>query len=391
MTVHIATTYHPLPIMFERGEGLWLWDKEGNRYLDALSGVAVCGLGHCHPAVTQAIIEQASTLMHTSNVYMIEKQIALAEKLTALTQMDEVFFANSGAEANETAIKLTRIFAHQRGIREPAIIVMQNAFHGRTLATLSASGQRIQAGFQPLVPGFIHVPYNDIAAIQEIAKNNPNVVAVLVEPIQGEGGINVPSSAYLDQIRQVCDQHNWLFMLDEIQTGVGRTGKLYAYQHSSSVPDVLTTAKALGNGMPISACLMRGKAKNLFTSGSHGSTFGGNPLACAAGLAVLTVVEEYRLWEHAATLGEYLFEELKERLSDNPLVKEIRGKGLMIGIELNKPCRDIMAIGLKHRLLFNVTAERVIRLLPPLIIEPADADLIVERLVKCIEEYALSH
>lgn len=384
----IATTYHPLSVMFERGEGIWLWDKAGNRYLDALSGVAVCSLGHCHPAVTQAITEQASKLVHTSNVYQIEQQIALAEKLTALTQMEQAFFANSGAEANETALKLTRLFAHTRGITDPAIIVMENAFHGRTLATLSASNRRTQAGFEPLVPGFVRVPFNDVPAIQAAAKNNPNIVAVLVEPIQGEGGIHIPASDYLDQIRALCDQHNWLFILDEIQTGLGRTGKLYAYQHSSSIPDVLTTAKALGNGVPIGACLMRGKAANLFTPGSHGATFGGNPLVCATALAVLGVLEEYRLWEQAATLGDYLLAELKEVLAQHPLVTDIRGQGLMLGIEMTKPCREIMTIGLKHHLLFNVTAERVIRLLPPLIIEPADADLIVNRLVACIEEYA---
>lgn len=384
----ITTPYKPLPIAFSRGKGVWLWDKEEQQYLDALSGIAVCSLGHAHPAITQAITEQAPRLLHTSNVYQIEHQLALAEKLTALTGMEQVFFANSGAEVNETAIKLARLYGHQQGIAEPAIIAMENAFHGRTMATLSASGSRkVHAGFEPLVPGFIRAPFNDLAALETIANNTPHVVAVLLEPIQGEGGVRIPAEDYLPQLRALCDKHHWLLMLDEVQTGVGRTGALYMYQHSGILPDVLCTAKALGNGIPIGACLMRGKTVDLFKPGTHGSTFGGNPLSSHVALTVLNTLEKEGIIEHAAHMGYYLLTQLKETLGDHPHITDIRGKGLMMGITFDTPCRDMMKTGLTHRVLFNITAEKVMRLLPPLIITEDEADELVLRLKKTIDDF----
>lgn len=290
MADHLMSTYSRLPVEFQRGDGIWLWDSEGRQYLDALSGIAVCGLGHAHPAVTSAIAEQAGTLVHTSNLYGIGLQGQLADKLCSLSQMDRVFFSNSGAEANEAAIKIARLFGHSKGIDNPAIIVMDKSFHGRTLATLTATGNRkVQAGFEPLVQGFIRVPYNDLDAIGKVAANSQDVAAILVEPIQGEGGINIPDEAYLDGIRALCDDNNWLMMLDEIQTGMGRTGRWFAWQHSNARPDVVTLAKALGNGVPIGACLASGKAAEMMQPGSHGTTFGGNPLACRAAIAVLEI------------------------------------------------------------------------------------------------------
>ena len=338
MTDTLMHNYAPLPVSFVKGEGARLWDTEGKEYLDALGGIAVCALGHAHPAVTKAICEQAGNLVHTSNIYGIGNQKALADKLTMLSGMDNVFFSTSGAEANEAAIKLARLFGHSKNIDQPAIIVMEGSFHGRTMATLTATGNRkIQAGFEPLVQGFVRAPYNDITAIKNIAKNNPNVVAVLVEPITGEGGIKIPADDYLNQIRDICDEHNWLMMLDEIQTGICRTGKWFAHQHNGITPDVMTLAKALGNGVPIGACLAKGKASTLFQPGHHGSTYGGNPLVTSAALAVLDTCEREQLDQKAALLSEKILLGFKENLKDVSAVVEIRAKDLIKGNQKNQP------------------------------------------------------
>jgi len=374
-------TYKRLPVTFQRGSGAWLWDTAGKRYLDALSGIAVCGLGHAHPAVRAALCDQAGTLLHTSNLYGIAAQQALGDALTQAAGMDRVFFANSGAEANEAAIKLARLHGHRCGIEVPHILVMENSFHGRTLATLTATGNpKVQAGFEPLVPGFLRVPYADIEAVEQIAQDQPQVVAVLVEPIQGEGGINLPGSDYLNQLRVICDQRGWLLMLDEIQTGMGRTGRLFAHQHNAILPDVMTLAKGLGNGMPIGACLARGPAAEVLGPGSHGSTFGGNPLACRVAATVLGVLAEERLAERAAELGTRILQGLRERLATTPGVVDLRGMGLMIGVELDRPCAELVEQALAAGLLINVTAERVIRLLPPLVLTDEDAQLLISRL-----------
>jgi acetylornithine aminotransferase len=375
---HLMSTYRRLPVTFSRGEGAVLWDTQDKAYLDALSGIAVCNLGHAHPAVTQAICAQAGQLVHTSNIYNIAAQEALGDALTALAGMDKVFFSNSGAEANEAAIKLARLWGHGKGIKSPAIVVMENSFHGRTLATLTATGNRkVQAGFEPLVQGFVRVPYGDIEALRVIADNQPDVVAVLVEPIQGEGGINVPPSDYLPQIRSLCDERGWLMMLDEIQTGMGRTGKPFAYQHFDLKPDVMSVAKALGNGVPIGACLASGEAAGLFSPGHHGSTFGGNPLACAAANAVCRVLQEERLWETAAQRGHRIIHDLHRAIGHLDGVLQVRGRGLMIGIELDRPCGELVGQALERGLLINVTADSVIRLLPPLVIGEAQAQQLV--------------
>ena len=388
MTDAIMNTYARLPVNFTHGEGAWLWDSEGNKYLDALSGIAVCSLGHTHPAVTKAICDQAATLVHTSNLYGIEAQSLLAEKLTALSGLQSVFFSNSGAEANEAAIKIARLYGHKQGITQPNIIVADGSFHGRTMATLSATGNRkVQAGFEPLVQGFIRVPYNDLEAIRTVAKNTDGVVAVLVEPVQGEGGINIPSSDYLDGLRAICDENNWLLMLDEIQTGVGRSGKWFAFQHSNIQPDVMTLAKALGNGVPIGACLAGGKANNVLQPGNHGSTFGGNPLACRAALAVLDNIEKDKLVERANDLSQRLLNGFNERLAENPHVTDIRAQGLLLGIELDTPCATLVRQALDNGLLINVAADKVIRLLPPLIISDAEADMIVDKVSDLIEAF----
>jgi len=380
MADHLMSTYKRLPIQFERGEGIWLWDTEHRQYLDALSGIAVCGLGHAHPAVTQAITGQAGKLVHTSNLYGIPLQEQLAERLCGLANMDRVFFSNSGAEANEAAIKIARLFGHSKDIDCPAIIVMENSFHGRTLATLTATGNRkVQAGFEPLVRGFIRVPYNDLDAIRAVAANKSDTVAVLVEPLQGEGGINIPDAGYLEGIRKLCDENDWLMMLDEIQTGMGRTGKWFACQHDDIQPDVITLAKALGNGVPIGACLARGKAAEMMQPGSHGTTFGGNPLACSAALAVLDTMEQEQLVIQAAQRGQQLLDGFNMTLQSREGVTEIRGRGLMIGIELDRPCTELVGKALSQGLLLNVTAERVVRLLPPLITTEKQADMIVEQ------------
>ncbi len=388
MSEHLMQNYAPLPVTFVRGEGAWLWDTEGRKYLDALAGVAVCGLGHAHPAIAEAVCEQARTLVHVSNWYHIAEQEALAERLTGLAGMDRAFFGNSGAEANEAAIKLARLHGRARGIERPAIVVMEGSFHGRTLATLTATGNRkVQAGFEPLVQGFVRAPYNDLEAVRTIAANNPDVVAVLVEPVIGEGGVKIPDDDYLPGLRALCDANGWLLMLDEIQTGIGRTGKLFAFEHSHIRPDVLTLAKGLGNGVPIGACLARGDAAALFKPGSHGSTYGGNPLVCRAALTVLDVLEQEKLVARAATLGQRLFEGLKRELGELDGVREIRGCGLMLAVELDRPCGEILHRALEAGLLLNVTAERIVRLLPPLILSDEEADRIVAITSRLIREF----
>jgi acetylornithine/N-succinyldiaminopimelate aminotransferase len=388
MTSHVMPTYNRLDVTFERGDGAWLWDINDKRYLDALSGIAVCGLGHAHPAVHRAICSQSEKLLHTSNIYRIGVQEQLADRLIGLSGMGNVFFCNSGAEANEAAIKIARKYGHERGIDQPAIIVTELSFHGRTLATLSATGNaKIQKGFEPLVEGFVRVPYNDSEAIKSAIAINPNVVAILVEPIQGEGGINIPAHDYLNVIRQLCDQHGLLMMLDEIQSGMGRTGTFLAYQHNGILPDVCTLAKALGNGMPIGACLASGKAATVLAAGNHGSTFGGNPLACSAALAVLEVLDNENLAASAITKGQAIADGLATRLADNGHIVDIRHKGLMIGIELDQPCTDLVPMALAQGLLINVTQDKVIRLLPPLIIDDNQIQRLVERLALLIAQF----
>jgi acetylornithine/N-succinyldiaminopimelate aminotransferase len=388
MTTPIMPTYARLPVHFSHGDGAWLFDDGGERYLDALSGIAVCGLGHAHPAVTKAIAEQAGRLVHTSNLYGVANQERLAEMLVELTGMDSVFFGNSGAEANEAAIKIARATGHARGIDMPRIAVADGSFHGRTLATLSATGNpKVHAGFAPLVQGFVRFPYDDVDALEEIAGGDSHVVAVLVEPVLGEGGVVVPRDDYLAGVRALCDRHEWLLMLDEIQTGMGRTGRWFAYQHTPVLPDVVTLAKALGNGVPIGACLARGQAAEALKPGSHGSTFGGNPLACAAALAVLETMRDEELVDRAREKGERLRGQLEQALRGLNCVREVRGHGLMIGIELDRACTELVARALDKRLLINVTIDRVIRLLPPLVIDDEQIDIIVNTLRDLISEW----
>jgi len=383
-------TYSRLPVTFEKGDGAWLWDTKGKQYLDALCGISVCSLGHAHPRVREAICEQAGQLIHTSNIYGIAHQEALGEALCDLSGLERVFFGNSGAEANEAAIKLARLYGHKLGIDQPAIIVMDGSFHGRTLATLSATGNRkVQAGFEPLVSGFIRVPYNDLEAIRNIARHNKQVVAVLVEPVQGEGGINIPSADYLIGIRKLCDEHNWLLMLDEIQSGMCRSGHWFAFQEfdQQAVPDVMTLAKALGNGIPIGACLARGEAAQLFQPGNHGSTYGGNPLVCRVALEVLAVMKEEKLHNRAAQLGQKILTGFRQSLADTPGIKEIRGKGLLLAIELDRPCGELVKQALEDGLLINVTAGQVIRLLPPLIMSDSEAEQLITRLSALVKRF----
>jgi acetylornithine aminotransferase len=382
------STYSRLPVSFERGEGAYLFDIKGEKYLDALSGIAVCSIGHANSQVADAICDQARRLVHTSNIYGIPHQAELGEKLCTLSGMDRVFFGNSGAEANEAAIKLARLYGKKKGIEHPKIIVMSGSFHGRTLATLSATGSRkVQAGFSPLVEGFVRVNYNDIEAIEKIAENNADISAILVEPIQGEGGIIVPDAEYLTRIREICDRKDWLMMLDEIQTGIGRTGEWFAFQHEKIMPDVMTLAKALGNGVPIGACLAAGKASDVFSPGTHGSTFGGNPLVTRVALEVLKIVEDQDLRANATKMGKYLLEQFKKELASIEDVKAIRGRGLMLGIELNKDCGELVSMALEQKLLINVTAGKTIRLLPPLIITQEQADEIVKTVVTSIKKF----
>jgi acetylornithine aminotransferase len=390
MSDHLMNTYSRQPVTFAKGEGVWLWDTNGDKYLDALAGVAVNGLGHAHPKLVRAISEQAGKLIHVSNIYQIAEQAALADKLCEISGMDKVFFCNSGCEANEASIKLARLYGHNKGIEVPEIIVMDKAFHGRTMATLSATGNRkTQAGFEPLVSGFIRVPYDDIEAVKQIAARNSNVVAVLVEPVQGEGGINIPkdASGYLEALREVCDAHDWLLMLDEVQTGIGRTGTWFAFQHTNITPDVMSLAKGLGSGVPIGACVAKGKAADVFSYGKHGSTFGGNPLATAAGLATLNIIQEEKLRENADKIGNLISEGLAVALKDTKGLVAIRHAGLMIGIELDRPCAELVKMALADKLLINVTADNVVRLLPPLVISEAEATTLVQQLSALIKTF----
>lgn len=384
----LMNTYGTPSIALVKGEGAWLWDAQGNKYLDALSGIAVCGLGHSHPSVAKAIAEQAGLLTHCSNYFSIPNQEMLADKLCTASGMSNVFFGNSGAEANEAALKIARLHGHKKGIKLPTILVMDNAFHGRTLATLSASGgRRVQAGFEPLVRGFARAPFNDMESLKIVADNNTDICAILVEPIQGEGGVRLASTGYLRQLREFCDQRGWLLMLDEVQTGNGRTGKYFYFQHSGIIPDVVTTSKGLGNGVPIGACLAHGEAAQLMQPGNHGSTFGGNPLACAAALATINTLQDDHLIERAAVLGDRIMASFKTALAGIEHVVEIRGKGCMIGIELNKPCKSLFSAAIAAGLIINVTADTVIRLLPPFIMTDDQADQVVAILAPLIKDF----
>lgn len=378
-----------LPVAFEKGSGVWLTDSQGEKYLDALAGIAVCGLGHAHPAVTETLCYQAAKLIHTSNTYHIPEQEILASALARLSGMDQVFFSNSGAESNEAAIKMTRLYARKKGIEQPIIIAMKNAFHGRTMATLSLSGsERLQTGFEPLLERFIHIPFNDLIALENAIKQyEKNIVAIMLESIQGDGGIQAATPIFLQTIRNFCDQYDWLMILDEIQTGLCRTGPWFAYQAYNILPDIVTIAKTLGNGFPIGAYCSRGKANNIFPIGKHGSTFAGSALACAVAITVINTLEKEDFSAHVKKIGDYLMEKLRSSFAGNLHVVSIRGQGLMIGIELDRECRSIPSVGLKHRLLFNVVSNNTIRLLPALILQAADADEICQRLTKTIDEF----
>lgn len=381
-------TYSRLPVTFVKGEGVWLWDDQGRKYLDALAGIAVCSIGHCHPKLVKAISEQAGTLIHTSNLYHIDKQEKLAEKLAKLSGLNKSFFCNSGAEANETAIKLARLYGHNKGIDLPTVIVMEHSFHGRTMATLTASGNRkVQAGFEPLLTGFARVPFNDLEAITQVSVHNKNVVAILVEPYQGEGGINIPQADYLEGLRRICDKNGWLLILDEVQCGIGRSGKWFAFQNSGIVPDVITLAKGLGSGVPIGACIAGNIAGEVFKPGNHASTFGGNPLACTAAITTLDIIEEEGLMCNALEQGDFMRKIFQEQLGNLDHVTQIRGQGLMIGIELTKPCGELVNIALKQRLLLNVTSDKVVRLLPSLVIKQNETEQIVNMVSTLIKEF----
>jgi len=384
---NLMNTYSRLPVTFAKGEGVWLWDDQGNKYLDALAGIAVCGIGHSHPKLVKAISEQAGTLIHTSNLYHIDKQDKLAKKLAILSGLNKSFFCNSGAEANEAAIKLARLYGHNRGIDQPTIIVMENSFHGRTMATLTASGNRkVQAGFEPLLTGFARVPFNDLDAIAQVSVHNKNVVAILVEPYQGEGGVNVPQANYLKGLRQICDENSWLLMLDEVQCGIGRSGKWFAFQNSEIIPDVITLAKSLGSGVPIGACIAGNVAGDIFKPGSHASTFGGNPLACTAAITTLDIIEEENLMCNALEQGNFIRKNIQKKLGNLSHVTQIRGHGLMIGIELTKPCGELVTKALEQGLLLNVTSDKVVRLLPPLVIKQNESEQIIDMVSTLIEE-----
>lgn len=386
MSSQVMPTYARLPVVFERGEGPWLWSTDGTRYFDAISGIAVCNLGHAHPAVAAAICDQAGKLVHTSNLYGIALQEQLAAELCRLGGMDNAFFCNSGAEANEAALKLARRHGHGRGIAHPKVVVMENSFHGRTLFTLSATGNtKVQESFEPLVDSFIRVPYGNAKAVAAI--DDASVVAVLVEPIQGEGGVRVPPAEFLPALRQLCDQRGWLLMLDEVQTGMARTGAWFGFQHAGIQPDVMTLAKALGNGVPIGACLARGAAADVLTAGRHGSTFGGNPLACRAALSVIETLQRQNLIARAAFLGQRLLNGFRSALADHPQVLDIRGRGLLIGIELDRPCAELTQRALAAGYLINVTAERTIRLLPPLILTDEEVQHLIEGVVRLVNDF----
>ncbi len=384
----LMNTYGTRTLTLTRGEGSRVWDDQGKSYLDGISGIAVCALGYSHPAVTKAISEQAATLVHTSNLYNIPQQQRLGDLLIQVSGMDKVFFSNSGAEANEAAIKIARKYGNDKGVKSPTIIVMSNSFHGRTMATLTATGNtKVQIGFEPLVEGFIRVPYDDVPAVKAAIAEHKNIVAILVEPVQGEGGVRVPAASYLNELRAIADQYQLLLMLDEIQTGNGRTGTYFAYQHNGILPDVVTTAKGLGNGMPIGACLARGKAAEVLQAGNHGTTFGGNPLACSAGIAVVETLQSSGLIERAKILGDKLLNDFKTALAGNAKVVDIRGKGLMIGIELNAPCGDLVQKGRDIGVLINVTSLNTIRLLPTFILTDAEADELVAKVVQLVTEF----
>ena len=389
MSKFLMDNYNPLPVSFVRGEGSWLIDNQGERYLDALSGIAVCGLGHSHPSLCKIIADQSINLIHTSNIYRIPFQEELAKKLVNHSSMDNVFFCNSGAEANESAIKLARLHANNKKIQNPIIIVMENSFHGRTLATLSATGSaKVHKGFAPLVGGFKHIPYDDIEALESVIQNDKNVIAVMLEPIQGEGGINIPKKDYLKKIRSICDENDFLMILDEVQSGMCRTGKWFAFQHEDVLPDVVTVAKALGNGVPIGACMARGKSSKLFEPGSHGSTFGGNPFVSRVALGVIDILEKNSMDDYASKLGNYLLSSFRQSLKGYHGVVDIRGKGLMIGIELEKESPDLVEKALKNKLLINVTSGNVIRLLPPLVMNKEEANQMVS-ILACILKKSL--
>ena len=387
---HLMNTYGRQPITFSHGEGVWLWSTNGEKYLDALSGVAVNSLGHAHPVLVKAIQNQVAKMIHISNIYHIAEQEALANKLAEISGMDKVFFCNSGCEANEAAIKLARLYAHNKGITNPEIIVMERSFHGRTMATLSATGNRkAQAGFEPLVSGFVRVPFDDLEAVKAIASRKNNVVAILVEPVQGEGGIHIPADMviYMQGLRKVCDDNGWLLMLDEVQSGIGRTGAWFAFQHAGILPDVMSLAKGLGSGVPIGACLARGVAAETFVPGKHGSTFGGNPLATTAGLTTLNVIVDEKLRENAQKMGDLINQLFKEAFKNVAGVKVVRNAGLMVGIELDRPCGELVKMALEAHMLINVTAEKVVRLLPPLIINEHEVRELVSRLVPLIMQF----
>ncbi len=382
--------YNPLSVEFDKGIGSWLIDVHGERYLDALSGIAVCGLGHSHPSISKVIAEQSANLIHTSNIYRIPLQEKLAEKLVGHSGMDNVFFCNSGAEANEAAIKLARLHAHKQKITDPVILVMHNSFHGRTMATISATGSpKAHQGFDPLLSGFKHIAFNDIEALKSSVNTIENIVAIMVEPIQGEGGIVIPNKNYLKTIRSICDKNNLLMIVDEVQTGMCRTGKWFAFQHEKILPDIMTIAKALGNGVPIGACLARGKSAKFFQAGSHGSTFGGNPLASSVALEVINILETKKIDKHAAELGSYFLENFRKSLEGVQGIIDIRGKGLMMAIELEKNCPDLVEKALNNKLLINVTSGNVIRLLPPLIMTKLEADQVVSILTDTLKKYLL--
>lgn len=387
---YLMRAYARQPVSFTRGSGARLWDQQGVEYLDAIAGVAVTSLGHANTEIAQVIAEQAGTLLHTSNVFRIDWQEQLGERLCALTGMEKAFFCNSGAEANEAALKLARLYGHHKHVAQPQILVMENAFHGRTIATLTATDNPAkQQGFEPLLPGFLRVPFNDIDAVRRMAEQSPDIVAVLIEPVQGEGGIRVADAAYLRALRTLCDQQGWLLMLDEIQCGMGRTGAWFAHQHTGIVPDVMTVAKALGNGFPIGACLARGEVADLLSPGQHGTTFGGNPLACRVGYTVLDIMARDDLPKRAATLGDRLLSGLRDALAGHPEVVTIRGLGLMVGIELNRDCKELVGRALnEQRLLITVTRNSTIRLLPALICDEAQIDDIVARVAALLSPEA---
>lgn len=381
---YLMSNYTPLDVAFVKGTGCYLTDTQGDQYLDALSGVGVVGLGHCHPTITSVIQQQAATLLHTSNWYHIAHQETLAKKLCQLSAMDNVVFSNSGAEANEAAIKIARLYARAGNIDNPVILTAKKSFHGRTMATLSATGNaKVQEGFKPLVSEFIHIDFNDVDAIKKHT-NNTNIVAVMLEPIQGESGVIIPASDYLNQVQSICKAHNWLFILDEVQTGIGRTGKLFAHQYNHITPDILTLAKGLGNGVPIGACLAKGKASTLFTPGTHGSTFGGNPLVCRTALSVLEIIKNDNILDNVVQMNKYLVNSLQSRLPASKIV-EIRSKGLMVAIELNQDCAELLNAAISKKLLLNIT-KRSIRLLPPLIINQEEIDILVSILSELLNE-----